>query len=320
MNPQPDEISVAIIICSRQRPELLTRALGCLARLTLPERCALRFAVVENDENPAYGEIIKSFGKTMDIEHIIAPEPGLSRARNKALETAIAMKVDWLGSVDDDQIIDPEWLVHMVGAIRKYQDTDMFVGQWRRTVPENTPKWHPPNRPPNKAKTGTLIKNGAGGNTIFHARVFSPDAMALRFDDRFNASGGEDSEFGTHYLAKGGKIRHVLEAITTEEIHPDRQSISARATRTMWAFYNMAANRHMHSYPVIVYLIDVQTVYRGLVLAAVNFMLGGFSWPISEPMRKNRIAMGQILFAQVQGVIRFHFGKSGGLYQNPASR
>lgn len=320
MNTQPDEISIAIIICSRQRPELLGRALGCLARLTLPERCTLRFAVVENDENPTYGEIVKSFGKTMDIEHIIEPKPGLSRARNKALDTAIAMKVDWLGSVDDDQVIDPEWLMHMVRAIRAHPDTDMFVGHWRRTEPEGTPEWHPPARAPNKTKTGALTRRAAGGNTIFHARLFDGDAMALRFDDRFNASGGEDSEFGTHYMAKGGKMRHVAEAITTEEIHSERQGISARASRNMWAFYNMASIRHIHSNPVIAYAVDVQAVYRGVVLAGINFTLAALLWPISEPLRKNRFALGRLLFAQAQGVIRFHFGKPGGLYQKSAPR
>ena len=319
-SPAHAPVSVAIIICSRQRPELLSRALESLARLTPAPDCNLRFAVVENDTEPVYGDIIQHFRQKMPIEHVVEPRPGLCHARNKALETALAMGVDWLGGVDDDQVIDAQWLVHMLAAVRRYPDTDMFVGQWRRIEPENTPTWYPRSAKPCQKPTGTIIQSAAGGNTLFSARVFAPDGMALRYDERFVSIPGEDTEFGLHYLAKGGKMRHVLEAVTTEEIHPERHSIKDRVIRTIWSHYSQTLCFHIHDHPLVAGFWSLQTIYRGTVLGVLNIGLGAGLWPISRNWGKNRVARGRLFLAEARGVIRYYFGKPEGLYQNKTGR
>lgn len=276
--------------------------------------------MVENDPDPVYGDIIEKFSHTMPIEHVVEPRPGLCHARNKALDTATAMGVDWLGGVDDDQIIDQDWLVHMVAALRRYPDTDMFVGQWRRIEPEDTPAWYPPSVQPSQKPTGSIIYSGAGGNTLFSAKVFSPSGMALRYDQRFVSIPGEDTEFGLHYVAKGGKMRHVLEAITTEEIHPERHGIKDRVIRTMWSHYSQTLCRHIHNNPVVASLWSLQIIYRGTVLGVLNIGLGTVLWVIDKNWGKNRIAKGRIFLAQPRGVIRYYFGTPNGLYQNKTGR
>jgi GT2 family glycosyltransferase len=320
MSTAPAQISVAIIICSRQRPKLLTRALESLTRLNHPENCAVRFAVVENDSPAIYGELIARFAQKMPIEHVVEPRPGLCHARNKALETALDMGVDWLGGVDDDQVIDADWLLHMVKAIRSYPDTDMFVGQWRRIEPEDTPSWYPKPTPPSQKRTGSLITSAAGGNTVFSARVFAPAGMGLRYDERFVSIPGEDTEFGLHYLGKGGKMRQVREAITTEEVHPERNSLKDRAIRTMWAAYSQTLCNHIHSHLAVASFWSLQTIYRGTVLGLLNVALGAVLWPIDTNWGKNRLARGRLFLAEPRGVLRYYFGKPEGLYQTRTGR
>lgn len=313
-------LSVAIILCSRQRPELLARALGSLSKLTLPENCTLRFAVVENDPEPIYADLIAGFAKTMQISHHVEPKAGLCHARNKALDVAIELGVGWMGSVDDDQIIDENWLLHMVKATRTYPDTDMFVGQWRRTEPADTPAWFPAPAPASLKRTGSVINSAAGGNALISAKVFSPAHMGLRFDERFVSIPGEDTEFGLHYIAKGGKMRHVLEAVTTEEIHPERHSIKDRVQRTMWSQYSLTQCRHIHSNKAVAAFWSLQTLYRGTVLGALNIALGLALWPIDTGWGKNRIATGRIFLGQPRGVLRYYFGTPEGLYQKRTGR
>ena len=314
------EIKIVVTICSRQRPEMLTRALKSLTQLRHPPDCQVQFAVVENDSKPRYASIVSDFSSKISICHVVEPTPGLCHARNRALDVAIELEADWLGFVDDDQIIDSVWLAAMVQAVRSYPDTDMFVGKWRRIEPPNTPSWYPRSVDAADRTTGTKITAAAGGNTLFSARVFSPSGMGLRFNQQFTSIPGEDTEFGVQYLKKGGIIRHVQEAVTTEEVHAERHSIQDRIIRNMWSRYSLAMIRHIHDHPIVAWLWDVQVMYRASVLGVANILLGAAIWPFRKNLGKNRIAHGRIFFAHVQGTWRYHFGKAGGLYLTKTGR
>ena len=96
--------------------------------------------------SPASAQIA-SFTKTMQISHHVKPKPGLCHAHNKALDVAIELGVCGIGSVDDDRIIDENWLLHMLKATQASPDTDMPLGQWPWTAPAYTPACPPLRRP-----------------------------------------------------------------------------------------------------------------------------------------------------------------------------
>lgn len=305
-------ISVSIIICSRKRPVLLKRALDSLTKLIVPETVTLSFVVIENDDTPQYGPLIDSFKGQMAISHVVEPIAGLTYARNSALDVAIESRVDWMGNVDDDQSIDKNWLVHMAKAIRTYPDTAMFVGRWLRTSLPNTPPWYPEINIPKTSKTGTKLTDGVGGNVMIRADVMAPEGMGLRYDHEFRFMGGEDTDFSLNYKSKGGIIRHVREAETTEEIPVERNSLKGRLERVAWARTMLAKLNHRYRALPIALLMNFQVFYQGAVLGIANIAIAFFALPFAENWALRRYGTGRLFLARARGIVRFYLGKSAG--------
>ena len=302
--------SVCIAICSRQRPVLLARALTCLSQLSIPDDVDVCFLVVENNESPTYGPVISEMQEKMPLHYVQEPIPGLTYARNKAIETVHALGVDWMGSVDDDQIIDPDWLVHMIAAARRYSGTAMFVGLWKRTELPGTPAWLPRGKPEGKNKpTGAILEDGVGGNTLMRSDVFAPDGMALRYDHTYRFLGGEDTDFSLQYIAKGGVIRYVREAITAEDIPKERNDLKGRLKREAWMQYVLTKLRHKHNSRFSAVLWSLQIVYRSFVLGVANLLIAPFGLPFSKHWALKRFGIGCEFLSKSQGVIRYYFGR-----------
>ncbi|HJR51562.1 MAG TPA: glycosyltransferase family A protein, partial [Gemmatimonadales bacterium] len=89
-------------ICTRDRPELLARALDSLVAQT-PE--VAEILVVDNA--PA-GDATRALVATRfpSVRYVAEPVPGLDFARNRALETATREVVAFL---DDDAVAAPGW-------------------------------------------------------------------------------------------------------------------------------------------------------------------------------------------------------------------
>ena len=301
--------SVCIAICSRQRPRLLARALTTLSQLNFPENVDVTFLVVENNETPSYTPLIAEMRGKMPLQYELEPTAGLTYARNKAIETVHALGADWMGCVDDDQLIDPDWLVHMVAATNRYAETAMFVGQWRRTELPGTPTWLPKGKQGKRTRqTGAILIDGAGGNTFIRSDVFAPDGMALRYDHVYRFLGGEDTDFSLQYRAKGGIIRHVDEAITSEDIPVERNDLVGRIKREAWMQSVLAKLRHKHNSPAIAVLWSVQIVYRSSVLGLANLVIAPIAFPFSRHWALSRYGVGSEFLSKAYGVLRYYFG------------
>lgn len=316
MSNKEQPLSFCIALCSRQRPHLLRRCLVSLDQLVIPENTTVSVLVVENNETPQYQEIVKDFGKVLPLTHVLEPRAGLAYARNKILDTLSEMQVDWMGGVDDDQIVDRQWLVHMVAAIRQFPDTKTFVGDWRRTLPEDMPYWYPVLNKPKNLPTGAFLREGATTNTAIHCSVFIASGMGLRFDMAYNFLGGEDTDFGVQYLNKGGKIRFVAGARTDEEIHDTRASLKARMARVSLSDFILAKVRHHRKSAVFAWAWTLQILYRSLVLGLGNMLLAGITLPFRERWAMKRYGMGLKFFAKIRGLFWYYSGKKPEQYRN----
>ncbi len=309
-------LSFCITLCSRQRPVLLRQCLSSLEQLVIPENTKVSVLVVENNETQQYREILSEFGKVLPLTHVLEPRAGLTYARNKILDTLSEMQVDWMGGVDDDQIIDPQWLVHMVAAIRQFPDTKTFVGDWRRAIPRDIPYWYPVLNKPQNLPTGALLREGASGNTAIHASVFCPSGMGLRFDMAYNFLGGEDTDFGTQYLNKGGKIRFVAGARTDEDIHEPRASLKARLERMSMSEFILAKVRHRRKSAISAWGWTLQILYRSTVFGIGNMLLAGITLPFRERFAMKRYGMALKFFAKIRGLFWYYSGKQPEQYRN----
>ena len=102
---------VTVAICTRNRPDELSRLLESLTQQTYP-----RFTVVIADNAPtdrSTRAVADRFRSAFDrLDYVVEPAPGLSRARNRALAAVDTEIVAWL---DDDEIADPHWLASIMG-------------------------------------------------------------------------------------------------------------------------------------------------------------------------------------------------------------
>jgi GT2 family glycosyltransferase len=105
--PAPPQITVAV--CTRDRPADLARCLDALERVTYP---ALDLLVVDNaPRDDATERLVLS--RYPRIRYVRESEPGLDRARNRAIADA---RGEILAFTDDDVIVDPQWAAALAGA------------------------------------------------------------------------------------------------------------------------------------------------------------------------------------------------------------
>jgi O-antigen biosynthesis protein len=94
---------VSVIICSRDRPELLRRAITSM--LTLGDQLHELIVVDNAPSDDASRLVVASFGDR--VRYIVEPVPGLARARNSGLE---ACSGNFVVFTDDDVEPDAAWL------------------------------------------------------------------------------------------------------------------------------------------------------------------------------------------------------------------
>ncbi len=309
-------LSFCMLICSRRRPALITQALTAIKNLEIPTGIDFSVLVVENDTAPQYEEIIAGFRDKLTIHYEMEPVPGLTHVRNHALSSAERLGVDWIGSIDDDILIPKDWLVHMVAAIRTYADTQVFYGNWIRHNHPDEPKWHPKAVHWNPSPTGQIIRLASFNNIAVRADVYAQDGMAIRLDHKFRFTGGEDADFSRTYTKLGGKIRSVQGALAEEYNSLKRAEFSERLHREIAVQYSSAQLRHKHDPAIIAYFWGIQTVYRGLVLGAINIVIGGVALPFNRLWGLKRYGVGRQLLAGAHGVFRYYFGADPELYRD----
>jgi len=97
-----------VVLCTRNRAQLLPRALASLAALE-HEPPSVELLVVDNGSSDDTPRILADFAASAPLatEVLHEPKPGLSTARNRALAVARGRRLLF---TDDDQEVDPRWL------------------------------------------------------------------------------------------------------------------------------------------------------------------------------------------------------------------
>jgi glycosyltransferase involved in cell wall biosynthesis len=101
----PVSHSVTVVVCTRDRPELLD---GCLAAVAEQERAPDEVLVVDNASTD---DATRRVAKRWNARCVVEPVPGLDRARNRGLAEA---STELVAFVDDDARPVPGWLAALV--------------------------------------------------------------------------------------------------------------------------------------------------------------------------------------------------------------
>jgi glycosyltransferase involved in cell wall biosynthesis len=108
---------LTIAVCTKDRSERLARCLDSLPRE------AHEILVVDNA--PSDGRTREVVTKRPGVRYVCEPKPGLDFARNRALAEAMG---DYVAFIDDDVVVDREWLPGLVEAWHDHPDAAAFTG------------------------------------------------------------------------------------------------------------------------------------------------------------------------------------------------
>lgn len=220
---QSQPMSVLLALPTYRRPEGLARLLDAVARLEVPKRCRLHVRVFDNSPEGGAGDSValraKAYPVPLSALHV--PDRGLSSVRNAALGAALTGGFDRLGFIDDDEVPDPDWLV---AHLRTLETTGAHASQGavHATWTSTPPRW---------VRLGGFLEqrslthhaelaDAATSNIVFDLGPVR--RTGLRFDPRYDLTGGEDTAFFASYAAAGGRIVFASDAIVHETIPPER--------------------------------------------------------------------------------------------------
>ncbi len=126
--------SLTVAVCTRGRPQMLTRCLEALRRTRRPEEARLgellslepqRYEILVVDNAPSDDRNQAVVGRFPDIRYVREPLPGLDFARNRAITEA---RGEFIAFVDDDVVVDEWWLEGLHGALEDNPDASGVTG------------------------------------------------------------------------------------------------------------------------------------------------------------------------------------------------
>ncbi len=203
-NPRvPDELTVAVVIPTRDRPEYLEVTLASVAPQARAARAEL--LVVSDGPDSAAEAVARRHGAGF----LSLPQPaGLNAARNAAAARLGGLIV----FVDDDVQAPPGWLDALLEGVRAAPDHEAFGGPIRAQLEGGGP--HVCGREPPPITTLDLGPEDRdvplvwGANMAIRATAF---ARVGRFDESIFVRGDEE-EWQRRLTATGGRIRYVARA------------------------------------------------------------------------------------------------------------
>lgn len=220
--------TVSVLLCTRDRPELLAECLSSCAQLIHPPGIDIRVCVADNNEIAHEHNILQTAKRIgLSIDYCHEPRRGYASARNCALKLAIATHADLAVFLDDDSRADPRLVVEHVDAVRHYR-ADAVLGRIEGLS--------------RRPREGRRVYRAGTGNISLQRWIYAPkpQGMGLRFDERLNLLGQEDREFFADVIRNGGVIQQsclpVVHNSDAEEANP---SSTARPFKARLSFAKM---------------------------------------------------------------------------------
>src|SRR5829696_2592240 len=221
-----------VIIPTYNRQDLLPLSLNSLFTAEIPAGLEVTINVVDNNSTDGTRVVVESFQKKFGdrIRYYFERQQGRSHALNAGISATTG---DLVGTIDDDEEIDPTWYTTAFAAFRE-RPLDFiggpYVPRWSITPPE----WLPP------AYGGVVgwVDGGdrevsydsnypgilMGGNAVFTRAVLSKVGLYTTWLGRTDKGllTGEDEDLYVRLLAIGARGMYLPDLKIYHHVTPDR--------------------------------------------------------------------------------------------------
>ncbi|MGH1506383.1 MAG: glycosyltransferase family 2 protein [Acidimicrobiales bacterium] len=213
----------SIAVPTFRRPDGLKACLASIVEATAESTShhqLQEILVIDNDAEGSAAAIVQAAQDRTDvpIRYVCEARPGVVAARNRALEDATG---EVLAFIDDDETAEGDWPLGLVDELER-RPADLAGGPVRNRFQEPPPEWFVRGGflVRDEPETGTELPWLRSGNLA--VRLEAIHTAALRFDDAFNRSGGEDVEFTRRASHAGLRLSWAADAVVTETVPPSR--------------------------------------------------------------------------------------------------
>ena len=131
-------MSVTVAICTFNRAESLRRSLKSLAAMRVPSGLSWELIIVNNNSTDHTDDVVEEYRDRLPLRREFEPRPGLSNARNRAIDIAKGEYIVW---TDDDVVVDAGWLTAYVEAFRRWPDAAVYGGRIKPRYEPPVAKW-----------------------------------------------------------------------------------------------------------------------------------------------------------------------------------
>lgn len=220
---------ICVGVITRNRRQMLGELLRSFTEMRAPEGCSVLFALVENDAQKSLEDLLPILDGR-DVIYEIEPRPGIPVARNKVLEISLRENCDYTAFVDDDETVDPGWLVNLFSDLTT-RSLDLVGGPvrlqpvgagaslhnrmiWKGLVTRNARI---------ERRAAARRASGEDGRVTVVTSNWLIDNRFLRetgitFDEALGMSGGSDTAFFKRARTLEAKTGWAPEALVFEEM------------------------------------------------------------------------------------------------------
>ncbi|SDZ61485.1 succinoglycan biosynthesis protein ExoM [Jannaschia faecimaris] len=215
-------MKIDVCICTFRRPHV-AETLRSVAAANRPADAALRLLVIDNDDSPSARALIEETAESLalPVHYVHAPGANISIARNAGLA---AVEAGWVAFLDDDEIVDADWLTALVKCQAETR-ADAVFGQSRAIYGSDTPDWIVAGDFHSQAPVTRdgVVETGHTCNALL--RWGDAPWTDQRFALERGRSGGEDTEFFFRLATMGARYAISADSIVREAVPADRASL-----------------------------------------------------------------------------------------------
>lgn len=201
-------ITSTVVICTRQRPDLLQRCLAAVRSLNPHPSDIL---VIDNSEGDHATRIIAQESRA---RYVIEPVRGLSRARNRGINEC---HTDLIVFLDDDVVPESDWLAHLMAP---FSDAETGATSGNVITPDSQLTGDPEQPRSVNRQNPRWVEIAAFGGLGFGANMaFRRSALPLGhfFDERLGRGApleiGEESYAFVWLISRGYRVVFIPVAV-----------------------------------------------------------------------------------------------------------